>query len=222
MNTVKSLPKHQQPREKFVEKGPSGLTDAELVAILIRTGVKGMNVVKLAKKILRKYSLSDLLEVKLSDLEEFHGLGETKAIQLLTAFEIAKRAKDKHLQNFLKSPEVVVNLLHQYKDKKKEYFICCYLNARHQLIQTEVISIGHLTSTLVHPREVYKPALQQSAVYIILAHNHPSGNVDPSEDDLKLTERLVQAGKILGVEVLDHIIIAQDHWQSLKALGYIK
>ncbi len=221
MIQIKQLPPHRRPREKLLEKGPAALSDAELLALLLRTGVSGRSAVDLAKQILAKIPLSELSHSNLNDLKNIRGLGLAKSTQVLAAFELAKRIGDSSSQLPLNQPERVVNLLNHYRSRQKEYFLALYLNARHRLLAQEEISVGHLTASLVHPREVFKPAIQLSAAFIILAHNHPSGDPQPSHDDLLLTQRLVEAGQLLDIAILDHLIITKDSWCSLKQLGHI-
>jgi len=218
---IKQMPIHSRPREKLMEKGPEGLSDAELLAVILRTGIKGKSAIQLAKSLLEKFPLGKLLKVRMSDLKQVKGLGMAKSAQLLSAFELAKRANEEPSELPLNNPERVVNLLNDLKFRKKEYFMAIYLNARHRLLGKEIISVGHLTGSLVHPREVFKPALEYSAVSVILAHNHPSNDPTPSSDDINLTKRLVDAGELLDVPVFDHLIITKDEWVSFKKLGYI-
>ncbi len=221
MVSIKQLPSHRRPREKLLEKGPEGLTDAELLAVILRTGVRGKSAIQLAKFLLGKYSLNKLWQVSLEDLKQVKGLGLAKAAQLMAAFELAKRAQETDSELPLTSPERVINLLNGLKTQKKEHFVALYLNARHRLISQETISVGHLTGSLVHPREVFKPAIECAAASIIVAHNHPSNDPQPSTDDREITNKLVKTGEILDIKILDHLIISQDGWVSLKALGYL-
>jgi DNA repair protein RadC len=221
MTSIKNLPSHRRPREKLVERGPAGLSDAELIAVLLRVGVRGKSAIQLGEVLVNKFGLKGLLTVKLDDLKEVRGLGTAKAAQLLAAFELAKRANDGPSELPLNNAERVVNLLNDLRLKKKEHFVALYLNARHRLLERELVSVGHLTGSLVHPREVFKPALELSAAFVILAHNHPSGDLTPSQDDIGLTKRLVEVGQLLDVPILDHIIIAKEEWVSMKELEFL-
>lgn len=204
-----------------MERGPAGLSDAELIAVLLRVGVRGKSAIQLGEVLVNKFGLKGLLTVKLDDLKEVRGLGTAKAAQLLAAFELAKRANDGPSELPLNNAERVVNLLNDLRLKKKEHFVALYLNARHRLLERELVSVGHLTGSLVHPREVFKPALELSAAFVILAHNHPSGDLTPSQDDIGLTKRLVEVGQLLDVPILDHIIIAKEEWVSMKELEFL-
>jgi len=179
---IKDLPKIERPREKLIKYGPGHLTNSELLAIILRSGKKGENVVELANKILKKY-------------------------------------KAENLPNLYLKPEDVWKELKDIRDHKKEHFIIFFLDSRNQEIKREVVSIGSLNASLVHPREVFEPAVKNLAAQVILAHNHPSGDTEPSEDDLALNKRLEGAGKILGIEVVDHIIVGQKGYLSFKEKG---
>ncbi len=218
MVKIKDLPKHKRPREKLSERGAENLTDAELLAILIRTGRAGKSALDIAKETLKRYPLKKLLSVSQEDLINIKGLEKTKAITIQAALELGRRAS-----NSFNDPLPIINSvndalvqLSNIRSKQKEYFVVLYLNARKQLIQKETISIGTLTETLVHPREVFEPAIRCFACSVILAHNHPDNNSEASENDLKITEKLIQSGAILDIEVLDHIIVTNNHYISFK------
>jgi len=188
------------------------------LAILLRTGRAGKNVIEIASQILAKHSKKRLLQMTYQDLVKINGIDSAKATTLLAAFELSKRAmevNDTNLPTIVTPKDVVAQLTELYQNKK-EHFIVLYLNARNQLVHKETISIGTLNANLVHPREVFEPALKHSAANIMVAHNHPSGDPKPSEDDLEITKRLVEAGKMMGVEVLDHVIIATNSVFSFK------
>jgi len=223
MTKIKDLPKHKRPREKLSEKGAENLSDAELLAILIRTGRTGKSALAIAKETLKKYPLSKLLAVTKDELTNIKGLENTKAITIKAALEIGRRAVSSFNDSFpiLDSVKATVAQLADLIGKQKEYFIVLYLNARKQLIHKETISIGTLTETLVHPREVFEPAIRYFASGVILAHNHPSKNMEVSEVDIKLTEKLIQSGAILDMEVLDHIIVTDNGYISFKEKGLL-
>jgi len=218
---IKDIPTIERPREKLVKYGPEKLTNAELLAILLRTGTKGQNVLEMSKKILRKFPQKTLAEADLKELQEIFGLGETKAVEIMACFELSRRLlKDKQTEILL-SPRDVWENLHDIRDNKKEHFIVFYLDARNQKIQREIISIGILNANLIHPREVFEPAILHTAAQILIAHNHPSGEIKPSDDDIAVTKRLVEAGKILGIEIVDHVIVSQNSFLSLKCEGLL-
>ncbi len=210
MPIIKNLPKHERPREKMIEKGAENLRDSELMAILLRTGIKGKNVLKISEEILNKFPKKKLLSLDFEKLSKIKGIGAGKACLLLSAFELTKRALEVEDNNLpaINSAKDAVAQLQELRTAKKEHFVVLYLNARNQLIHKETISIGTLNASLVHPREVFKPAIEHLAASIIVAHNHPSGGVEPSEADLELTKRLGDAGRLLGIEVVDHVIIS--------------
>ncbi len=220
--TIKELPKVERPREKLMQYGPEKLSNSELLAIILRSGKKGENVIELANKILKRFSKDELPNLTFNDLKDYPGLGPAKACEIVACFELGKRLlKDKKAEIYL-NPKEVWEELKDLRDNKKEHFVILYLNSRNQEIKREIISVGSLNANLVHPREVFEPAVRNLAAQIILAHNHPSGDPEPSEDDLEITKRLVESGKILGIEVTDHIIITKDNFFSFKSKGVIQ
>jgi DNA repair protein RadC len=214
---IKDLPLHERPREKIIERGPTGLKDKELLAIILRTGQAGKNVVELSEEILRKWPMKKLLAMQYEDMIRIRGIDASKACSLLAAFELVKRALKVEDNNLpaINSAKDAVAQLQELRHAKKEHFVVLYLNARNQLIYKETISIGTLNANLVHPREVFKPAIEHLAASIIVAHNHPSGGADPSAADLELTKRLKEAGKLIGIEVTDHLIITITNIKSI-------
>ena len=218
---IQDIPKIDRPREKMEKYGPNKLSDAELLAILLRTGTKDQNVVELAKKILRKFPQEKLLSADFFELKKTFGLGAVKACEILACMELGKRLlKDKKVELIL-SPRDVWENLEDVRDNKKEHFVVFYLDARNQKIQREIISVGILNASLIHPREVFEPAICHTAAQIIIAHNHPSGDTKPSDDDLAVTKRLMEAGKILGIEISDHVIVSKNSYLSLKCEGLL-
>ena len=215
---IKDLPIHQRPREKLIEKGVENLKNAELLAILLRTGRSGQNVIEIAEKILSTFPMKSLLNLSYRDLLKVKGIDIVKACTLLAGFELTKRALEMYDTTlpFINDSKDALHHLSDIKEHKKEFFIVLYLNARNQLVHKEIISIGTLNASLVHPREVFEPALRVSAAQVILAHNHPSGETEPSDADLHITKRLIDAGKLLGINVIDHIIITKNNFRSLK------
>lgn len=221
--SIKDLPRYLRPREKLIEKGACNLTESELLAILLRVGRKGYSASDIAKLILKKYPLNMFGELRLEQLLAIKGIDIGKATTILAAIELSRRALNK-LDNSLPcidSPQKVLDQLTRFRTKTKEHFICLYLNARNQLIHLEVVSMGTLNSSLVHPREVFTPALQHTAAAIIAAHNHPSGDITPSEEDVCITKRLQTAGDLLGISLLDHLIITRDDYLSMKERGLV-
>ena len=208
---IKDLPKIERPREKLVSKGPENLKDEELLAILLRTGREGKNVLDLAKQILNKYSKKRLLNLNYQDLIKIKGINSGKATTILASQELVKRAlkvRDESLPQ-IKSVEDVLAQAVYMRDKSREHLMAIYLNARNEMVYKKPMFVGTLNANLVHPREIFKYALERNAASIILVHNHPSGDSEPSQDDLEITKRIIEAGKIMGIDVLDHIIIAK-------------
>jgi len=216
---IKDLPRVERPREKLIQYGPSKLSNSELLAILLRSGKKGENVVEMAGKILKRFRADKLPFLTFDELKNYPGIGQAKACEIVACFELGKRLLRNKKAELILSPNDVFARLGDLRDRKKEYFCIFYLDSRNQEIKREVISVGSLNANLVHPREVFEPAVKNLAAQVILAHNHPSGNTEPSEEDIILTKRLVEAGKILGIEVLDHVIVARKGFLSFKEKG---
>jgi len=213
---IKNIPKIDRPREKLIQYGPEKLSNSELLALLLRSGNKDVNAIELAGKILKKFGAKELPNLNFKDLKKIPGLGPAKTCEIVACFELGKRLlKDKKAHIFL-TPKEIWEELKDLKNHKKEHFVIFYLDSRKQEIKRETISIGSLNANLVHPREVFEPAIRNLAAQIILAHNHPSGDPEPSEDDLEITKRLIESGKILGIEVIDHIIVAKNDFFSFK------
>ncbi len=214
---ITDLPRHERPREKLIERGPTGLRDKELLAIILRTGYTGKNVIEVSSEILKKFPMKKLLAMSYDDLLQIKGIDSGKACSLLAAFELTKRAMDVEDNNlpFINSARDAMAQLQELRTAKKEHFVVLYLNARNQLIHKETISIGTLNASLVHPREVFKPAIECLAASIIVAHNHPSGGCEPSEADVMLTGRLSDAGKLLGIELRDHLVVTGSDFRSI-------
>jgi DNA repair protein RadC len=219
MNRLKDIPSDDRPREKLTLRGPQSLTDAELIAILLRTGMKGKSVVAVAQDLITKEgNLAKLASRSLADLKKNSGIGKDKAATLLAAFEVSRRilSQDKwHSDKKITSPEDIANIfLPLFRDEVKERFIIVCLNTANKIIKYEVISIGNLNSSVVHPREIFKTALENNAASIILLHNHPSGNPEPSNEDITITKKVVEAGKMMDIPVFDHIILAGNNYTS--------
>jgi DNA repair protein RadC len=227
---IKDLPEHERPRERLVEKGPEALKDTELIAILLRTGLKGTSALQVAEEMVRQFgTLANLARATLDDLQRVKGVGRDKAIALISAFTLAARMA-KELQReapLLDTPERVADLLREEsRAYGVEHFQIALLNTRRRLIRMEKISQGTLDTLLVHPREVFRPAIAANAAAVVLVHNHPSGDPTPSEADIKVTRDLIRAGQLLKIDVLDHVIIGRatherpKDFVSLRELGY--
>jgi len=215
---IKDLSKIERPREKLIAKGPDNLKDEELLAILLGTGVEGKNVIEVARQILRKYSKKRLLKMKYEDLSKIKGVGPAKACTILAAAELVKRALEigEETLPLIHSTKDVIAQAVYMRDKTREHLMALFLNARNEMIYKKPMFVGTLNANLVHPREIFQEALKQNAASVILVHNHPSGDPEPSEDDLEITKRIIEAGKIMGIEVLDHIIITKTKVFSFK------
>ncbi|MEA3553621.1 MAG: DNA repair protein RadC, partial [Campylobacterota bacterium] len=199
MKTINELNNFDKPREKLLKKGASALKDYELVAILLGTGIKGKDVIKLSKEIVKLFE-NDFTSLTLDKLLQVHGLGTAKASQLISALELSKRYLIKQNKK-ISSAKDVFEELKEYRNKQQEYFLCIYLDGANHICQTRIITIGTLNQSLVHPREVFAPAVENRCASIIVAHNHPSGVLKPSREDMKVTQRLNESGKLLGIEL---------------------
>lgn len=213
---LKDLPRVDLPREKLIKYGPERLTNLELLAILLRTGPKGQNVLDFSKKILHQFPDTHLVYAKFEELRKIKGLGIAKTCEIIASFELGKRLLKNKPSVLLINPLDVWDDLKDIRSHKKEHFIVYYLDSRNEEIKKEIISIGTLTANLVHPREVFEPAVKNLAAQILIAHNHPSGNPDPSDDDLHITKKLVEAGKILDIAIIDHVIVSAEKFYSFK------
>ena len=219
---IKDLPNSSRPRERFLKLGPEALSDAELFAILLRTGTrgkkgeKGENVIEMSDRLINEYGLDKLLDSSLIELQKINGVGPAKAMQILTIAELQKRINQaKTPTSKITCAKDVFNLFHEkLKDKKEEHFYVLMLDTKNKIIGEQLISKGILDSSIIHPREVFKPAIKNSASKIILVHNHPSGNPGPSREDLAITEKLLESGDQIDIKVLDHVIIGNGSWWS--------
>lgn len=215
-----------RPREKLILRGAENLTDAELIAILLRTGTRGKSVIQIAHDLIKSNTnLACLASKSFQSIIKVNGIKKDKAASLLAAFEISRRVL--HQQKWLSqvkitSPQEIADIfIPLLKDEQKEKFMVICLNTSNKIIKYEVISIGSLNSSVVHPREVFKVAIENSAASLILIHNHPSGNTEPSKDDIAITKKLSESGTILGIPVVDHIIIGVNNYLSFNEKGLI-
>jgi DNA repair protein RadC len=222
--TIRDLPMSERPRERLQKFGAEALSAQEILALILGRGISGESVMVTAQRLLSQFgSLKGIGDASLEELAKVRGIGLAKAAQIRAAFELTSRLEgyqESGKRETVKTPEDVVALLHsRLQGKKKEYFLTLLLDTRNQLIRVAEISVGSLDSSVVHPREVFKEAVSASAAAVIFAHNHPSGDPEASEDDINLTKRLVEAGEIMGIDVLDHIIIGDRKYLSLKREG---
>jgi len=215
MPKIKDIPKIDRPREKFLQKGADALSKSDLLAILLGSGIKGKNVRQLSESIIKRFG-KNFLNIAVDDLLEISGIGKAKALQIVSAISLVKRfyADEKTNEIIIKNSQDVLSLTYDLRDKKKEHLVCLYLNARNSLLKKEVVSVGLLDKTLLHPREIFYPATELNAASVILIHNHPSGDSSPSEKDNQIIGKIVQAGEIMGIPVIDFIIVSENNHYS--------
>jgi len=223
--TVRDLPRQERPRERLQKFGPEALSAQELLALVIGRGIPKKSVMSIAQELLVKFgNVRAISHATIEELSQIRGIGLAKAAQIKACFELGKRQdlEPESIDFDIKDPQSVVKAIRaSIKDKAKEHFKLILLNPRNRIIGISTISIGTLNASLVHPREVFKDAITHSAASVVLPHNHPSGDPEPSEDDIKITKKLVESGKILGIEVIDHIIIGKNNFCSYKERGLI-
>lgn len=223
MQRFENVPQQSRPRERMESFGAKALANHELLAILLRTGTKEMNVMQLAMQVLANYDdLFMFRHTSLEELIEIRGIGRAKAIEILAAIELGSRtSRTTQIKEgtVTSSKWIGELLLEELNGLHQEHVIALYLNTKNEIIKMETVFIGSLNSSVAHPREIFKGAVRYSAARIIIGHNHPSGNSEPSEADVSFTERMVKAGEIMGIELLDHIIVGEHSYTSLKELG---
>ena len=220
--TVRDLPANERPRERLLKLGSEALSAQEVLALILGRGVKGESVIDTSHKLIRRFgSLKGVANASVEELTQSKGVGPAKAAQIKAALELSRRleadAGDRP-KPVLKSPDdVAAEVRRQLKGKKKEHFVVLCLDTRNRLIGSRLVSIGSLDTSIVHPREVFREAVSSCAASVIFAHNHPSGDPEPSKEDIELTRRLAKAGEIMGIGVLDHLIVCDNNHVSLKA-----
>ena len=214
---IKDISLEQRPRERLKIKGLDGLNDSELLAIILQNGTNGENVIDLSHRLIASFGLEKLNSLSLTELMKIKGIKLGKASKLVAAFELSKRINSgKICEKIVKNPSDIASYyIEKLKDLKKEHFIAVFLDSKNKIIKDEVISIGTLNSSLVHPREVFKEAIKNSANSIILVHNHPSGSVEPSDEDYRVNKVLIEAGNLVGIKVLDHLIVGDGKWENI-------
>lgn len=225
MFMIRDVHWEDRPRERLLNYGPESLSNPELLAILLRTGTKSESVLHLANRLLNQFEgLYGLKDASIEELTSIRGIGKAKAVQIIAAIELGRRINNLQFQDryVIKSPEDGANyVMNDMRFLSQEHFVVAYLNTKNQVIHRQTIFIGSLNASIVHPREIFKEAFRRSAASIICFHNHPSGDPQPSREDIEVTKRLVECGKLLGIEVLDHLIIGDKKYVSMKEKGYM-
>jgi len=219
MKKIRDMPANERPRERLVKQGVSSLSDAELLAVILRTGTYKENAVELSREILKKFNIKNLSHASITKLKKVFGVGEAKACQILASFELGRRLASFRPEKYKKinnPKEAAALIFPKLIGLKKEHLIGIYLDSRKKIIKEETIFIGSLDASIINPREIFEIALNEGAAAIILAHNHPSGDMKPSIEDIKITKELAKAGGLLGIELLDHIIISGKKYFSMR------
>lgn len=223
--TLHDLPKEERPRERLRKIGVDSLSIQELLALIIEKGKKGKNVLSIAQNLLAHFgNLAKIKEASIEELQKVKGIGFATSCKLKASFKLGEKVLSKHKRygQKIETPEDIYNIFkNELGSKKKEHFRILSLNSRNRLININNVSIGILNASLAHPREIFSSAIKDSAFSIILVHNHPSGETKPSKEDIKITQKLIKAGKILDIKIIDHIIITSDSFASLKDRGDI-
>lgn len=222
---MKDVPREERPRERLRRHGAERLANKELLAILLRTGNQRESALTLAEKLLARFgSLANIASASFEELVAVNGIGPAKAADILATFELAKRLAESRMefQGVVNSPADAAQLvLRELSLADKEHFMIIMLNTKNRVIAKKTVSIGHLQASLVHPREMFKEAIKRSSAALILVHNHPSGDLTPSREDITTTERLREAGAVLGIDVLDHIIVGDNRYFSFREHGLL-
>lgn len=222
---IKDLPVQERPRERLLQYGPEYLSNRELLAILLETGTRNQSVFALADQLIAHFgSLRALACATYEEMAEIKGIGPAKAARVIAAFELTKRLSNSSLEvrEVIRSPQDAADIvMDEMSLLDREHFVILMLNTKHAVIAKKVVSIGHLNASLVHPRELFKDVIKKSSAAVILVHNHPSGDPTPSEDDIRVTQRLCEAGRLLGISVLDHIVIGDKSYVSFREQGLI-
>lgn len=214
---MKEMPISERPREKFEKIGPENLSDKELLAIILKTGLKYKNVEEISMDLLNKYKLQDLKEISIPELTTIKGIGKIKAIELLASIELGKRIylEKNDINLKLETPEKIwKDSKYLFSGKCQELFYCYYFNTKQELIARKLIFIGTVNSSITHTREIFKEAYKLSATSIVCLHNHPTNDVTPSKEDKRFTNNLIETGNIQGIPVIDHIIVGEDKYYS--------
>jgi DNA repair protein RadC len=225
---IKEWPQDERPREKLLNQGAAGLTDAELLALIVRSGdpTTGRSAIDLGRELISHFgsNLRELGNADIAELTAIKGMGLAKAAGVKAAFTLASRFQARKLERFdrFTSPQQVFDCFHhEFRDSRKEYFLALLLDGKNRIIRRVQISEGSLNQSIVHPREVFSPAVRESAAALILVHNHPTGDPAPSGEDIAVTRRLREAGELMGIKVLDHIIVGDGEYVSFVERGLL-
>ena len=221
---IEDMAAEERPSNRLMSNGAASLSNAELLSIILKSGSVAENAINLSQRVLSQFDLKQLSAVDATQLMKIHGIKSGKASQIVACFELARRLEtfDGQSKSKINSPEDVYRRLYPaMRESKKEHFVELCLDTKNQVIREDTISIGSLNANIVHPREVFRTALIESAAHIIVAHNHPSGDPTPSSEDIEVTKKLVETGKIMGIDVLDHVIIGDCRHFSMKEAGHI-
>ncbi len=224
-STIKDLPERERPRERLLAYGPSSLSNADLIAIILRTGTSKVSAIHLAENLLAKFgSLKGVATADPEEMQSVDGMGQAKAAQISAAMELGRRLASftEDTKPIVSEPSDVVRIvMPELRDEKKEHFKALYLDVKNRILRQKTIFVGTLDGASVHPREVFREAVSLACANIIIAHNHPSGDPTPSSDDKAVTLRFVEAGKVVGIEILDHIVVGDGRWVSFKKAGLL-
>ncbi len=212
-----------RPRERFLSSGAASLSPAELLAIILRTGTKNLNIVDVCNEVIAKFTLEKLSAVTIKELQEIKGIGTAKAMQIIAVFELNKRLHYSRNQNkkIQAASDIFDYMAGRVPDETKEHLFVLHLNTKNQITKTELVSVGTLNAALIHPREVFKSAIKESSHAIILVHNHPSGDTEPSNADKQVTELLKKASTVVQIDLLDHVITGKTGWFSFRESGIL-
>ena len=220
---IRELPSDERPRERLIAYGADALSISELLAVLLRTGTEQNSALGLAEVLLHRFeNIRGVAHATIEEMAEVHGIGPAKAAQIKAAIEFGRRliSASPEERTKIRSPRDVYNLLGpNLRDEKREHFVALLLDTKNGVMRSKTVSVGDLSSSIVHPREVFVEAIRHGSASLIVAHNHPSGDPAPSPEDIAVTRRLAEAGELLGIELLDHIVLGDDRWVSLKERG---
>lgn len=222
---IKELPSDERPREKLIKYGAESLSNAELLAIILRVGTQEYSAIGMAEHIIAKFSgIRGLVSASVEELSSIKGLGIAKSAQIKAMIELGKRLARAAAESrvSIRNPQDIVDYVNPYlRDEPKENFMALFLNTKNEVLKTRTITVGILDSSLITPRELFREAIAMNSASVIVAHNHPSGDPAPSKEDIALTRRLIEAGKLIGIDVLDHVIVGDNKWISLRERNLI-